>query len=258
MVKNMLRQLQPYMIAVIALGTAAAAPVERNLINPYWLEQPTQGQVWQALIAQGRAYRAYRGSVSMFCTITDDGHLAACTVPDANTPDVRLKNAALSLAPLFKTKRRDSVGEDVAGARTLITLDFQGPPASKQIEHGLQSHDAAADLDCAVAALRHWAEDGETVVPAVPPLDAYVPQAGWSAQRQLLQAQQHARDTEVQAFYEGRLTVRAPDADLRTAVFEANRDDPDRAANDAKFAGCEHQMMALRYIPLPLPPFPIP
>ena len=189
----------------------------------------------------------------MFCTMTADGHLVACTVPDSNTGEVRLKTQ-LEPRAAFKTNQQDSVGEDVEGARTLITLEFQGPPASQHVEHGLKSRDAAANLKCAVAALRHWAEDDETVEPAVPPPVAYGPPAEWSVRRQLLQAQQQARDTEVRAFYEGRLTVRAPQVDLRTAVFEANQDGAGRLTNDADFASCERHMKVFRHVPLPLPP----
>ncbi len=256
---SMPRQFRRCIIVALALGCSAAAPLEHRLVSPHWIEQPSQDDVGKALAAQGRAYQAFMSVVTMSCTVASDGHLEACSVPETSTHDEALKQAALSLAPLFKTKPWDSVGEQVSGARVQIDLNFGEPPATRQAAPQLTNSEAAADIDCSIAATRRFGEDSETIEPATPPDHAAFQEADWATHRKILQASQQAHDQELYAFYEGRISMRDSGADFQSVIAAyRQRGNVEAVDNQAAFARCEDRMRTLRHLPPPPPQGQIP
>ena len=70
-----------------------------------WIREPTPTQVADAVRAHVKAV-GFVGRVVLRCTMGADGALTRCTVIEESHPGYGLREAALALAPLFRTDVR--------------------------------------------------------------------------------------------------------------------------------------------------------
>lgn len=105
---------------------AAASAPETVLQRPHWVQKPT-GHDLALVYPKGAAAHGQEGRAFIRCSITAEGRLTACTVPEETPPGMGFGEAALKLAPLFRMEGLSQEGRSVAGGTVMIPIVFRLP-----------------------------------------------------------------------------------------------------------------------------------